>query len=201
MSISLGKLEELVTEIRACTICADLPLGPKPIFQFNSKAKILIVGQAPGRITHEKGIPFNDPSGVRLRDWLGLSADQFYNPDIVAIVPMGFCYPGTSKAGDLPPRDECAQAWRAKILNTLQSIELTVIIGRYALDWHLPHVKKKTVTQAVQNWQEYWPEKIVLPHPSPRNNRWLRSNPWFVEDVIPALRSQIQRVLLNDQGT
>lgn len=195
MNVSHQELEGLAGRIRACTLCAGLPLGPKPIFQFSSRAKILIVGQAPGRITHEKGIPFDDPSGVRLRSWLGLSTDQFYDPAKVAIVPMGFCFPGTGKGGDLPPRPECVSQWRASVLGALQSVELTVIIGRYAMDWHLPHLKKKSVTQVVQGWEDYWPEKVVLPHPSPRNNRWLKSNPWFDAKVLPSLQLRVEKML------
>jgi uracil-DNA glycosylase len=126
---------------------------------------------------------------------LGLSTDQFYDSEKVAIIPMGFCFPGTGKGGDLPPRAECAVKWRAMILGALQSVELTVIIGRYSMDWHLPHLKKQSVTQVVKNWRDYWPEKIVLPHPSPRNNRWLKSNPWFDADVLPELRSRIETAL------
>ncbi len=182
----------LLKEIRACKICKDLPLGPRPIVQFSPNSKLLIVGQAPGRITHNKGVPFDDPSGDRLRSWIGVNRDIFYDDQKVSIVPMGFCYPGTGKNGDLPPRAECAQAWRAQILNTLTSVELTLIIGRYAIDWHLPEFKKLTVTEAVKNWKQMWPGQLALPHPSPRNNRWLSQNPWFNEEVLPALQEKVK---------
>jgi uracil-DNA glycosylase len=185
----------LLNEIRACRICKDLPLGPRPIVQFSSKSKLLIVGQAPGRITHEKGIPFDDPSGDRLRAWLGIDRDLFYDSEKLAIVPMGFCFPGTTKGGDLPPRNECAPAWRTKILDTLVSVELTLVIGRYAIDWHLPEFGKSTVTDAVKSWKTSWPKQLILPHPSPRNNRWLKQNPWFEDDVIPKLQSRVRQIL------
>jgi uracil-DNA glycosylase len=192
---SSANTNSLLTEIRACRICKDLPLGPRPIVQFSSKSKLLIVGQAPGRITHEKGIPFDDPSGDRLRAWLGIDRDLFYDSEKLAIVPMGFCFPGTAKGGDLPPRNECAPAWRTKILDTLVSVELTLVIGRYAIDWHLPEFGKSTVTDAVKSWKTSWPEQLILPHPSPRNNRWLKQNPWFEDDVIPKLQSRVRQIL------
>ncbi len=192
---SSANINSLLTEIRACRICKDLPLGPRPIVQFSSKSKLLIVGQAPGRITHEKGIPFDDPSGDRLRTWLGIDRDSFYDSEKLAIVPMGFCFPGTAKGGDLPPRNECAPAWRTKILDRLVSVELTLIIGRYAIDWHLPEFGKSTVTEAVKSWKTSWPKQLILPHPSPRNNRWLKQNPWFEDDVIPKLQSRVRQIL------
>ena len=185
----------LLGKVRACAICKDLPLGPRPILQINASAKILIVGQAPGRKAHNKGIPFDDPSGDRLRAWLGVGRDTFYDASKIAILPMGFCYPGTGKGGDLPPRAECAPAWRDSILETLEAVELTLIIGRYAIDWHLPEYSGHTVTAAVQSWVDVWPKKLILPHPSPRNNRWLKSNPWFEDDVIPALRKRTKQLV------
>lgn len=182
----------LLKEIRACKICKGLPLAPRPIVQFSPNSKLLIVGQAPGRITHNKEVPFDDPSGDRLRSWIGVNRDIFYDDQKVSIVPVGFCYPGTGKNGDLPPRAECAQAWRAQILNTLPSVELTLIIGRYAIDWHLPEFKQLTVTEAVKNWKQMWPGQLALPHPSPRNNRWLSQNPWFNEEVLPALQEKVK---------
>lgn len=181
--------QSLLESIRACTICKDdLPLGPRPILQFSASAKLLIVGQAPGRITHHKGVPFDDPSGDRLRDWLGVDRSTFYDATKIAILPMGFCFPGTGKNGDLPPRPECAPAWREPVLASLKSVELTLIIGRYAIDWHLPEYTDCTVTAAVRSWADVWPRQLILPHPSPRNNRWLKTNPWFEEEIIPALR-------------
>jgi uracil-DNA glycosylase len=172
-------------------------LGPRPIVQFSANARLLIVGQAPGRITHKKGIPFDDPSGDRLRSWLGIGRDAFYDDQKLAILPMGFCFPGTGKSGDLPPRSECAPVWRDRILDMLTSVDLTLIIGRYAIDWHLPDQRARTVTQAVQNWRELWPSTLILPHPSPRNNRWLKQNPWFDEEVIPALQAKVKMLLLH----
>ncbi|MGZ0188839.1 MAG: uracil-DNA glycosylase family protein, partial [Alphaproteobacteria bacterium] len=140
-----------LAKVRGCTLCDGLPLGPKPILQVDRRARILIAGQAPGRITHNKGIPFDDPSGDRLRDWLGVDRETFYGDPRIAIIPMGFCFPGTGKGGDLPPRPECAPAWRDRLLGALDSLELTLIIGRYALDWHQPTLSKATVTDAVRN--------------------------------------------------
>ena len=185
----------LIARIKACTICEGLPLGPRPIMQFSASSKVLIVGHAPGRITHHKGIPFDDPSGDRLRDWLGISRDTFYDASKVAIVPMGFCFPGTGKNGDLPPRTECAAAWRDQVLKSLVSVELTVVIGRYAIDWHLPRYSKHSVTEAVQSWRDLWPKRIILAHPSPRNNRWLKSNPWFLERLIPQLQERVGAII------
>jgi uracil-DNA glycosylase len=193
MTVS-ANADNLASNIQACTLCEGLPLGPRPIVQFSANAKLLIVGQAPGRITHAKGIPFDDPSGDRLRAWLGVDRDAFYDKQKIAIVPMGFCFPGTTKGGDLPPRSECAPAWRDQVLKTLNSVELTLIIGRYAIDWHLPKFGKSTVTEAVQSWKEVWPGQLILPHPSPRNNRWLKQNPWFELDVIPALQTRVGKM-------
>lgn len=185
----------LLQDIRNCEICPDLPLGPRPIVQFSPDAKLLIVGQAPGRITHTKGIPFDDPSGDRLRTWLGVDRSTFYDPKKIAIVPMGFCFPGTGKNGDLAPRDECAPAWRTRILESLNSVTLTLVIGRYAIDWHAPEYANQTVTEAVKDWRKLWPNRLILPHPSPRNNRWLKQNPWFDNDIIPQLQSQVREQL------
>ncbi len=185
----------LLKDIRNCSICDGLPLGPRPIVQFSPSAKLLIVGQAPGRITHNKGVPFDDPSGDRLRIWLGIDRETFYDARSVAIVPMGFCFPGTGKGGDLPPRVECAPAWRDRILETLAHVELTLIIGRYAIDWHRPEMRHLSVTEAVRSWESVWPEQLILPHPSPRNNRWLKQNPWFEGNVIPTLRTRIAELL------
>ena len=190
----MDDVRRLIHDIRACQICADLPLGPKPIVQFNAKSKILIAGQAPGRITHHKGIAFDDPSGNRLRAWLGVSRDAFYDPDCFAIVPMGFCFPGTGNGGDLPPRPECAPTWRHRILDHLTSVELVLIIGRYAIDWHAPEHAKSTVTHAVRDWETHWPRQLILPHPSPRNNRWLKQNPWFERQIVPTLQDRVHQL-------
>ncbi|SIN65800.1 Uracil-DNA glycosylase [Parasphingorhabdus marina DSM 22363] len=187
-----ASLDRLLSDVRACTICQDLPLGPDPLLQAGRRARILIAGQAPGRKTHEKGRPFDDASGKRLRQWLGVTEDQFYNPDLFAIIPMGFCFPGTGNGGDLPPRSECAPQWRQHLLDRLPGIQLTLILGQYALDWHLGAQKSRTLTETVRRWEEFWPAALPLPHPSPRNIRWFRANPWFEDDVIPVLQKRVQ---------
>ncbi len=192
MTNDIGSLSQ---HISACILCKNLPLGPKPIFQMGSSAKILIAGQAPGAKTHAKGRPFDDQSGIRLRKWLGVSDAQFYDPDLFAIVPMGFCFPGTGKGGDLPPRTECATAWRRPVLKLLPNIELTLILGQYALDWHVGDRKSKTLTDTVKRWKEFWPASLPLPHPSPRNMRWFKANPWFAEDVIPRLQNRVENLI------
>jgi uracil-DNA glycosylase len=191
----MTSLNSLLTEVRACTICAaHFPLGPRPVVQVAATARILIVGQAPGRKVHETGIPFNDASGERLRTWLGLSSEVFYDARQIALLPMGFCFPGTSKSGDFPPRLECAPAWRAPLLSHLNGLQLTVVIGQYAQAYHLPHAGA-SVTEVVQAWREHWPQVIPLPHPSPRNNLWLKRNPWFEEELLPVLRARVADVL------
>lgn len=191
----MATLESLLVDVRSCTICADhLPYGPRPVVQLHGAARILIAGQAPGRRVHETGLPFNDPSGDRLRDWLGITRDVFYDETQVALVPMGFCYPGTGKSGDLPPRPECAAAWRSALLLRLKSVELTLAIGQYAHAYHL-HDRAATLTESVRNWRNYWPQLVPLPHPSPRNNLWLRRNPWFEQEIVPALRARVSAVL------
>ena len=183
---------KLINEVKVCTICAEhLPLGPRPVFQMHPNAKILIAGQAPGVRVHETGIPFNDPSGDRLRAWMGVTRDIFYDAGKIAILPMGFCYPGTGKSGDLPPRPECTEHWRNKLLAQLPNIELTLVIGGYAQDWHLDKSQKESLTETVRAWREYWPKILALPHPSPRNNIWLKKNPWFEKEVIPYLQKRI----------
>lgn len=184
----------LLREARSCSQCPDLPLGPRPILQWAPQARILIAGQAPGRITHEKGIPFDDPSGDRLREWLGVSRAQFYDPALFAIVPMGFCFPGTGTRGDLPPRPECAPRWRTQLLDGLSALELTIIIGRYAIDWHLGRSKDK-LTEIVSEWRDQLPDHIVLPHPSPRNRMWLSRNAWFEDELLPRLRMRIAEII------
>ena len=193
----IGKFAALVSEVQACKICADhLPLGPRPIFQIHPRARILIAGQAPGRKVHESGVPFDDASGNRLREWMGVTRDVFYDPKQVAILPMGFCYPGTGKSGDLPPRAECAPAWREQLLSRLSQLELTLVIGQYAQAYHLDE-PKSSLTEKVRAWRNYWPGTVPLPHPSPRNNIWLRRNPWFEADLLPVLRQRVAAVLSN----
>ncbi len=185
----------LLTEVQACTICAaHLPHGVRPVFQIHPQAGILIAGQAPGRKVHESGIPFDDASGDRLRDWMGISRDVFYDPKRISILPMGFCYPGTGKSGDLPPRPECEPAWRGQLLSHLKNLQLTLVIGQYAQDYHLPK-EGKSLTEIVMAWRDNWPIVIPLPHPSPRNNIWLKRNPWFESEVLPVLKDRITEVL------
>lgn len=185
----------LLREVRACRLCAaDLPSGPRPILQCAPSARILIASQAPGRLAHGSGIPFDDPSGERLRAWLGIERAEFYNARSIAILPMGFCYPGTGKSGDLPPRPECEPAWRARLLAMMPGIELTLVLGRYALAWHLPD-PPSTLTASVKRWRDYWPAVVPLPHPSPRNNPWLRQNPWFEAELLPELRHRVRQLL------
>ncbi len=187
--------DDLVAQVRQCRICEQsLPLGPRPVIQISESARLLVVGQAPGRRVHETGLPFNDPSGNRLREWMGIDRDTFYDEQQLAILPMGFCYPGTGKSGDLPPRPECAPAWRDLLLERLKHLELTLVIGQYAQAWHLPG-GKMPVTEQVRRWREMWPEMLPLPHPSPRNNLWLRRNPWFEEEVIPELQQRVGDIL------
>lgn len=185
----------LLSEVRGCRICADeLPHGPRPVVQLDPRARVLIAGQAPGRRVHASGVPFDDPSGDRLRDWMGLSRDVFHDPRRVAILPMGFCYPGTGASGDHPPRPECAPAWRDRLLAMLDDLRVTLVIGRYALDHHLD-AAGRPVTEVVRGWRELAPGCFPLPHPSPRNNRWLRTNPWFESELVPELRRAVARAL------
>ena len=163
--------------------------------QVSTAARILVFGQAPGIRVHETGIPFNDPSGERLRSWMGIDQDIFYDEARIALVPMGFCYPGSADRGDLPPRKECADKWREVLLSHMQKIELTIVIGQYAIDWHLGKTRKNTLTETVKAWRDYAPQKMVLPHPSPRNNIWLKKNPWFEQDVLPALRERVGQLI------
>lgn len=185
--------QNLLREVRACRLCETfLPLGPRPIIQIHPAARILIAGQAPGSKVHHTGIPFDDPSGDRLRDWLGLSNSEFYDERKVAILPMGFCYPGTGKTGDLPPRPECAPKWRKPLLEQLPNLSLTLVIGKFAQNYHMPGVSK-SLTKTVSQWRAYWPSVVPWPHPSPRNNIWLAKNPWFAIEMLPRLRDHVAK--------
>ncbi|HLO64755.1 MAG TPA: uracil-DNA glycosylase family protein [Azonexus sp.] len=187
-------LPDLLEEIHRCQLCAEhLPLGARPVLQAAPGAKILVACQAPGRKVHATGIPFDDASGARLREWLGVSPETFYDPARIAILPMGFCYPGTGRSGDLPPRPVCATTWQQPLLTHLKDIELTLVIGQYALAYHLPG--KGSLTEAVRHWRDAWPEILPLPHPSPRNNIWLKRNPWFAQEVLPTLRQRVAELL------
>ncbi|NNE98433.1 MAG: uracil-DNA glycosylase family protein [Pyrinomonadaceae bacterium] len=186
----------LANEIKGCTVCKEfLPFPPKPIFSFSENSKIVLIGQAPGIKVQESGTPWDDASGVRLREWLEVSDDQFYDPDIFAIVPMGFCYPGKGKSGDNPPRPECAPLWMDRILETLPGHKLKILIGQYAQKRFLGDSMKKNLTETVKSWPEYLPDLVVLPHPSPRNNIWLKKNPWFRKELLPNLRKVVNRAL------
>lgn len=197
---SARQLGILLRQIRACQVCAaHLPLGPRPVLQAGRGARILLASQAPGRKVHDSGIPFDDASGARLRQWLGMSEAVFYDPAQVAIVPMGFCYPGRAGSGDAPPRPECAPLWRQRLLAQLPQIELTLVIGQYALAWHLPQAARQGVTAAVRDWQRHWPQQLVLPHPSPRNNGWLTRHPWFEAELLPRVRERVAQLLLFTQ--
>jgi uracil-DNA glycosylase len=189
----------LLAEIAACQLCAaHLPHGIRPVLQISPQSRILIAGQAPGRKVHASGVPFDDASGERLRGWLGISREQFYNPQLVAILPMGFCYPGTGKSGDLPPRPECAPAWREQVLSLLKGRQLTVVVGQYAQAYHLP-IQRRSVTEHTLAWRESWPHIIALPHPSPRNNLWLKRNPWFEIDLLPVLKAEVAKIIAGDR--
>jgi uracil-DNA glycosylase len=159
------------------------------VVQLHPRARLLIAGQAPGRKVHESGIPFDDASGNRLREWMGVTREVFYDAQLVAILPMGFCYPGTGKSGDLPPRPECAIAWREQLLGRLKNLRLTLVIGQFAQAYHL---ESRALTDNVRAWRSYWPDIVPLPHPSPRNNIWLRRNPWFEAELLPLLRKRVQ---------
>lgn len=188
-------LASLLARARACTACTGLPLGPRPILQAGQDARILVAGQAPGRITHARGRPFDDASGDRLRDWLGVDRDTFYDPSAFALVPMGFCYPGSGKGGDLPPRPECAPLWRQPILDLLSEIRLTVLLGAHAQRWHLAGRHGRSISDTVARWREHWPALMPLPHPSPRNSRWLRERPEVERDMLPVLRERVRELL------
>jgi uracil-DNA glycosylase len=188
-------LSSLLCEVRACAICdAHLPLGPRPVLQLGPEARVLIAGQAPGRKVHESGVPFDDPSGNRLREWLGVTREVFYDPKQFALVPMGFCFPGTGRSGDLPPRPECAPAWRKQLLAHLRRVELTLVLGQYAQAYHFGK-SRASLTELVRSWRTHWPRTVPLPHPSPRNNRWLSRNPWFEAEVLPPLRERVSELL------
>lgn len=199
-------LDDLRSVIAACRLCLDgpargpvdrLPHEPRPVVVLSRKARILIAGQAPGLRVHESGLPFNDASGDRLRTWLGVSREEFYDPDRFAIVPMGFCFPGYDEKGsDLPPRRECAPLWRRAVIDAMPQVELVLAIGQYAQTWHLGNRRRKGMTETVRNWRDYFfsneaPRVLPLPHPSWRNTAWLKRNPWFEQDVLPVLKQHV----------
>lgn len=201
-----ARLDSLLAEIRQCRVCRDTPLKaplphePRPVLQVSASARICICGQAPGTRVHASGRPFTDPSGERLREWMGIGEDVFYDASRVAIVPMGFCFPGLdAKGGDLPPRKECAPHWRQQVFEQLDAVELILLVGQYAQAWHLGAARKRTLTDTVRAWRSFAqapsrPVCLPLPHPSWRNNAWLRRNPWFEREVLPWLRQEVARL-------
>lgn len=201
------RVERLAGEIAACRICVENPNGlplphePNPIVRMSETARLCIAGQAAGTLAHASGKPFDDPSGVRLREWLDVTPDEFYDVSRIAIVPMGFCFPGLDRRGsDLPPRRECAPRWRARVFEAMPQIELIIVIGQYAQAWHLTDRRKRTLTETVRAWRSLFgasegPKVLPLPHPSWRNNAWLRRNPWFADELLPVLRTEVQRLI------
>lgn len=188
-------IETLLAEIRGCTLCAaKLPNPPRPVLRASATARLLIVGQAPGRRVHETGIPWNDPSGDRLREWLAMERDNFYDVSRIAIVPTAFCYPGSAARGDLPPPAECAPLWHLRLTEAMPAIRLTLLVGNHAQAYYLGNRRKKTLAETVRNWREYLPGYFPLPHPSPRNRLWLKRNAWFEEEVVGELRRRVAQV-------
>lgn len=189
-------MQNLLHNIRQCTICEKhLPLEPRPIVTAHTDAKMVIIGQAPGTSVHKTGIPWDDPSGKQLRKWLGVTDAVFYDETKIALMPMGFCYPGKGTSGDLPPRPECAPQWHQMILNNMPKIELTILIGMYSQNYYLKEKAKKTLTETVRNFKAYLPNYLPLPHPSPRNRFWLTKNPWFEKEVLPELKSRVKLLI------
>jgi len=189
-------IDALISNIKACEVCKEhLPLGPRPVVTANRAAKIAIIGQAPGTKVHVSGIPWDDPSGKQLRKWLDITDKLFYDETKIAIVPMGFCYPGKGKTGDLPPRTECAPLWHKQLFDSMPNIDLILLIGQYAQKYYLGKESKKNLTETVQSYHEYLPKYLPLPHPSPRNRFWLTKNPWFDSDVIPILQEIVKKIV------
>ncbi|GGG21439.1 IclR family transcriptional regulator [Dokdonia pacifica] len=189
-------METLLSSIRSCEICKEhLPLGPNPIVTAHPDARVIIIGQAPGTKVHATSIPWDDPSGKQLRKWLDCDSEVFYDPTKVSLVPMGFCYPGKGKTGDLPPRPECAPQWHEQLLSKMPNIQLIILIGMYAQKYYLKDTAKKTLTETVRNHEAYAPKIIPLPHPSPRNRFWLTKNPWFDVEVVPKLQSAFAKAV------
>ena len=188
--------ENLLNEISGCTVCAEyLELGPRPVIQASKNSTLVIIGQAPGLAVHQSGVPWQDKSGDTLRKWLVIDSELFYNPEQVALIPMGFCYPGKGKSGDLPPRKECAPLWHNRLLEQMPGQKLTLLIGTYAQACYLGSERERTLTETVKSFKKYLPDFFVLPHPSPRNNIWMARNPWFQEDVLPELQTLVLRFL------
>ena len=185
-------LDALLTSVRSCRACEPyLPLGPRPVLQAHAAARILIVGQAPGLRVHTTGIPWDDPSGERLRGWMGVDKDTFYDASRIAIIPMGYCYPGRARGGDMAPRPECAELWLDRLLAKLPDIQLTLLVGQYAQRHFLGNRRKRSLTETTRAWRDYSPRYIPLPHPSPRNQPWFKRHPWFEQQLITALRARV----------
>jgi uracil-DNA glycosylase len=202
-----SSLDRLLHDIGRCRICVETPSGralphePRPVLQARASARVGVFGQAPGVRAHDAGLPFMDPSGVRLRQWMGVSDAEFYDAERIASVPMGFCFPGyDAKGSDLPPRRECAAAWRAQLMAAMPNLELVLLVGSYAQRWHLPQARGKSLTETVRGWRaiyesENLPRFLPLPHPSWRNSAWLKANPWFEAEVLPVVRGEVRRLI------
>lgn len=189
-------MKDLLEEIRSCTVCSSFFVHkPRPVINVSASARLLIIGQAPGRKVHESGVPWDDASGRNLRGWLNITDQDFYNDELVALVPMGFCYPGSGKSGDLPPRPECAPLWHKKLLGACKSVRLTLLIGQYAQKYYLGKSAKSNLTETVKAYQDYLPKYLPLPHPSPRNRIWMKKNPWFEKELLPDLKAQVSKFL------
>lgn len=189
-------MDLLLSEIKKCTECEKfLALGPRPVLAAHKESKIVIIGQAPGLAVHKSGIPWDDKSGDNLRNWMNIEKHDFYDATHIGILPMGFCYPGKGKSGDLPPRQECAPLWHHKVLSKMKQVRLTLLIGKYAQAYYLQDQAKNTLTETVKNFEEYLPHYFVLPHPSPRNNIWQAKHPWFKKDLVPQLQEKVQEIL------
>jgi uracil-DNA glycosylase len=202
MAVQKQSLSSLLRDIRACRICVETPRGaplphePRPVLRASATAKLAVFGQAPGNLVHQSGRPFTDPSGVRLREWMGVSEEEFYDDARIAIIPMGFCFPGyDAKGDDRPPRKECAAHWRAWLMTALPNIKTAILVGAYSQGWHLGGKARGNLSETVKAWRDYAPKYFTTPHPSWRNNAWLKKNPWFETELLPVLRRRVRALL------